>query len=92
MSCIVTVTIGTGKAERVIRRGTEPRHPATWKVAAWFVLATGEKITHSATIQGATVAGLVPAVGQLIDSLIADHGNQVTGAGWVASTHGKRKK
>ena len=87
MSCVVTFTGG-----RVIRRGSEPRHPATWRVAAWFVLSNGEKHTHSATIPGQTVLGLAPAIGQIIDGLIEDHDNQVTGAGWTATTHGGRKK
>lgn len=87
MSCVVSYSGG-----KVIRRGNEPRHPATWKVAVWFVLPNGEKHTHSAVIHGETVLGLVPAVGQIIDGLIEDHGNQVTGAGWNATTHGGKRK
>jgi hypothetical protein len=55
-------------------------------------LPNGEKHTHSATARGETVSGLVAYMGALIDSLIADHGNQVSSAGWTATTHGRRKK
>jgi len=88
VSCVVQFYGG-----KVIRRGNEPRHAANWNVSVWFVLPSGEKYTHSAFVQHETVLGLVPAVGQIIDGLINDHGNQVTGAGWSATTHGgKRKK
>ena len=92
MSCLIQLTIGETGHERPVRRGTEPRGAADWRVAVWFVLPSGEKHTHSATIQRETVSGLIPAVHQLIDSLIADHGNQVSSAGWTATTHGRRKK
>jgi hypothetical protein len=87
MSCFVTFSGG-----KVIRRGSEPRHPATWRIAVWFVLPNGEKHQHSATIQGETVQGLVPVVGQIIDGLAEEVGNEVTGAGWTATTHGGKRK
>ena len=87
VSCVVTYSGG-----KVIRRGNEPRQPSNWRIAVWFVLPSGEKHTHSAMIQGETVLGLVPAVGQIIDGLIDDHGNQVTSAGWTATTHGGKRK
>jgi hypothetical protein len=31
-------------------------------------------------------------MGALIDSLIADHGNEVQSAGWTATAHGKKEK
>lgn len=92
MSCIVSLIIGAPGRDKVVRRGTEPRGPVTWRIAAWFVLASGEKHTHSATIQHETVTGLVPAMGQLIDSLVADHGNSVASAGWTATSHGTKRR
>lgn len=86
MSCIVAFSGG-----KVIRRGNEPRNPATWRVSVWFVLPNGEKHTHSAVIQNETVLGLVPAVGQIIDGLIDDIGNTVVSAGWSAMTHGGKR-
>lgn len=91
MSCIVTLhSIDTGASKPIVR-GTEPKRPADWQAKAWFILENGEKHTHSATIKGETVIGLVPYMGALIDSLIADHGNQVSKAGWTATTHGSRR-
>lgn len=92
MSCIVSITIADTGREKVVRRGTEPKGPADWRVSAWFILPNGEKHTHSALIQRETVRGLVPAVGQLIDSLVADNGNAVTSAGWTATTHGRKRR
>jgi hypothetical protein len=92
MSCIVTLySVGARHSEPVVR-GTEPRKPSLWNAKAWFVLPNGEKQTHSATVPGVTVPGLVAYMGALIDSLIADHGNQVASAGWTATTHGRKKK
>lgn len=90
MSCIVTCTCIDGSTGKVVRRGSEPRRPSAWSVKAWFVLANGEKHTHSTTVRNETVAGLVPIVGALIDSLVADVGNVVTSAGWTATTHGRK--
>lgn len=90
MSCIVSFT-SIGGNGKVLRKGSEPRKPATWNASAWFVLESGEKFTHSATVPAQTVTGLVPFMGALIDSLIADHGNQVKSAGWTATSHGKKK-
>ncbi len=90
MSCIVSF-VSIGGNGKVLRKGSEPRKPATWNASAWFVLESGEKFTHSATVPAQTVTGLVPFMGALIDSLIADHGNQVKSAGWTATSHGKKK-
>jgi hypothetical protein len=92
MSCIVTLFSRDNRVSRPVVRGTEPRKPTDWQASAWFVLPNGEKHTHSATARGETVTGLVAYMGALIDSLIADHGNQVASAGWTATTHGRRKK
>lgn len=92
MSCILQLSdIGRGDA-KVICRGSRPKQPATWDAQAWFVLPNGEKHTHSARIPGQTVGSLVPYMGALIDSLIADVGNQVRSAGWTATTHGRPKR
>lgn len=92
MACIVTFHCVGGRDAKVVRKGSEPRNPCSWIVSAWFVLPSGEKITHSATIRNQTVHGLVPVMGALIDSISAEHGNQVTSAGWSAMmVHGKRK-
>lgn len=92
MSCIVTLYSIDNRVSRPVVRSTEPRRPSDWNASAWFVLPNGEKHTHSATARGETVSGLVAYMGALIDSLIADHGNQVSSAGWTATTHGRRKK
>lgn len=88
MSCLVTLLVSDTGAQRVVRKGTEPRKPTTWRVSVWFVLPNGEKHTHSARVPHTTVAGLVPAVGQIIDGLVADHGDVVASAGWTAAAHG----
>ena len=90
MTCLVTFA-SIGGNGKVLRKGSEPRKPSTWNARAWFILATGEKHTHSATVPAQTVYGLVPFMGALIDSLIADHGNQVSSAGWTATSHGGGK-
>lgn len=91
MSCMVScICIGNNNS-RVLRRGTEPKKPSTWEASAWFVLPTGEKHTHTAKVPGQTVHSLVPYMGALIDSLIADHGNEVRSAGWTASSHGRKR-
>lgn len=91
MSCIVTLYSVDNRTSKPVVRGTEPRKPSKWNARAWFVLPNGEKQTHSATVPGVTVSGLVAYMGALIDSLIADHGNQVASAGWTATSHGKKK-
>lgn len=90
MSCLLHLA-SVAPGCRVIRKGSEPRRPVTWEAKAWLVLPNGEKHTHSATVPGQTVYSLVPYMGALIDTLIADHGNAVRDAGWSAMTHGGRK-
>jgi hypothetical protein len=92
MACIIICHCTTSITGKVTRRGSEPRGPVTWSASAWFVMPNGEKHTHSAIIPGQTVQSLAPAMGALIDSLIADHGNEVQSAGWTATAHGKKKK
>jgi hypothetical protein len=92
VSCIVTLYSVDNRDSKPVVRGTEPKKPSLWNAKAWFVLPTGEKQTHSATVPNETVPGLVAYMGALIDSLIADHGNQVASAGWTATTHGRKKK
>jgi len=91
VSCIVTFA-SIGGNGKVLRKGSEPRKPATWSASAWFVLESGEKHTHSVVVTQQTVISLASVMGALIDSLIADHGNQVASAGWTATTHGRKKK
>jgi hypothetical protein len=92
VSCIVTLYNVGGRHSKPVVRGQEPAKPSRWKVKAWFVLATGEKHTHDTTAPAATIEGLAAYMGGLIDSLIADHGNEVSSAGWTATTHGVKKK
>ena len=74
MSCVVTLhAVGDKRAVPLVK-GTQPRRQVSWDVRARFVLPSGEKITHSAKVPGQTAASLVPVVGALIYSLIADHG------------------
>lgn len=91
MSCLVSYIV-SDVPTKVVRRGTEPAKPTDWKASAWFVLPSGEKHTHSTVIRGETVHSLVPVMGLLIDTLISDHGDQVTSAGWTAMTHGRKKR
>jgi hypothetical protein len=91
VSCIVQCTCVNGTDRDVVRRGTEPRKPTTWQVKAWLILGNGEKHTHLARIPNQTIRTLIPWMGDLIDSLIAEHGNVVTSAGWTASTHGSKR-
>lgn len=90
MSCMISFScVGDNKA-KVVVRGTRPNKPSTWEASTWFVLPSGEKHTYTAKVTGQTVLSLVPYMGALIDSLIADHGNQVRSAGWSASSHGRK--
>lgn len=90
MACTVTHLLGArGGSTKAV--GPSPAGPARWNVSVWFVLANGEKHTHSITVGNTTLLNLAPVVGQVIDGLIAEHGDEVTGAGWTASTHGSRK-
>jgi hypothetical protein len=88
MSCLVSYT--SGPRSRVVCKGKPPVKPTNWKVIAWFTLPGGVKHTHSADANGIHIGDLGTCMGALIDSLIADHGNAVTGAGWSATTHGRR--
>lgn len=90
MSCVVTLHAVGGKRCVPLVTGSRPKYPATWDVKAWFILPAGEKITHSARVPGQTVISLVPFMGALIDGLVAEHGNEVTGCGWQAMTHGRK--
>ena len=87
MSCTVTCISVDGVTRQALARGNPPKKPSTWRAKAWLILPSGVKQTHSSTVRGETVHTLIPIVGALIDSLIADAGNQVTSAGWSASTH-----
>ncbi len=91
MSCIVTLHSIDGTDSKAVVRGTEPKRPSDWQAKAWFILENGEKHTHSATVKGETVIGLVPYMGALIDTLIEDHGNQVSACGWEARMLHKKK-
>jgi len=90
VSCVVTLHAVGGKRAVPLVKGTQPRRPVSWDVRAWFILPSGEKITHSAKVPGQTAVSLVPFVGALIDSLVADHGNEVRSCGWQAMTHGRK--
>lgn len=90
MSCIVLCHIREGEQPTLIRRGAEPSGPTNWELKAWFVLESGEKHDHSTTIRNRHALELAPFVGVLVDSLIADLGQEVKSAGWTAMTHGKR--
>ena len=90
MSCILTLVTAADEA-KVVRKGSAPKRPSTWAVNAWFILPNGEKITHSTRVSNQTVRSVIPFMGALIDSLIADHGNEVSDVGWSASTHGSKK-
>ena len=90
MSCIVSFTYGPG-AKPVVR-GTQPVKLVSWDVHAWFVLLDGKKHTHSVKVPPMSAMDLVPVVGQLTDSLVDDHGEEVTSCGWTAISHGTKRK
>jgi hypothetical protein len=92
MSCIVSCICTNDTKGKVTRRGSAPAKPVSWEVRAWFVMPDGTKHTHSATVPGQTVLSLGPVMGAMIDSLVADHGNEVTSAGWTATSHGAKRK
>lgn len=91
MSCIVTLHDIDGTRSRPVVRGTEPARAVDWAVKSWFVL-NGEKHTHSAIAKQETVIGLAAYMGALIDTLIEDHGNQVSACGWEARMLHKKKR
>jgi hypothetical protein len=91
MTCTITHHLSTGKT---IRKGTPSPRPGRWDVSVWFLLPSGEKSTHSVTINGVTLTDLVPAVAERLDEMIAEMGNDVREAGWQAHGRGpvKRRK
>ena len=91
MSCIVTLHSIDGRGSKPVVRGTEPGRPVDWAVKAWFIKENGEKHTHSAVARQETVIGLAAYMGALIDTLIEDHGNQVSACGWEARMLHKKK-
>lgn len=91
MTCTVQHTLGPNGG-RTIARGSRPAKPCRWDVSTWFVLPSGEKHTHSLTLHHATLHDLVPAIGERIDDLIAEAGNEVASAGWTASGRGPAKR
>lgn len=90
MSCLITYTETGSSTPRALVRGSRPSGATTWCISAWVVLPTGEKHTHSATVPAQTVETIVPWMSALIDTLLAEHGNQVSGAGWTAISRGTR--
>lgn len=88
MSCVVTMYSVGGRRGVPLVKGTQPKRPVSWDLRAWFVLSNGVKDAHSSRVPSQTALSLVPFVGALIDSLVADHGNEVTSFGWQAMTHG----
>ncbi|MBD1554263.1 hypothetical protein [Pseudomonas typographi] len=88
MSCLVSFQC-TGPGGKVVQRGTAPKKPSLWNAQVWFILPCGDKFTHSITVPGQTVRGMIPYMEALFDSLAADHGNQVRAAGWTATSHGR---
>ncbi|MDF9896680.1 UNVERIFIED_ORG: hypothetical protein OKW16_000547 [Pseudomonas reinekei] len=59
---------------------------------AWLTLPSGEKTIHAMTVPNALMFDLVPAVNERVSDLIAEAGDQVIGAGWLAHGRGAPKK
>lgn len=90
MTCTIShiITDGVG---RTTTKGSHPAKPCRWDVSVWLQLPTGEKHTHSFTVGNATAADLIPLVQATVDGLIAEGGNLVVGAGWIANGRGQTK-
>lgn len=91
MTCTVHHTAGPDGGHTVAR-GNRPRKPCRWEVSVFFVLPNGEKHTHAVTVPGATLRDLIPLMNLQFDALAAEHGQDVTGAGWVAHGRGMTKR
>lgn len=89
MTCTVSHHVGRSVATV---KGTPSPRPSRWDVTVWVQLPSGEKTTHSLVIPSATVSDLVPAIGDRIDELIAELGNEVADAGWMAHGRGPGKR
>ena len=63
-----------------------------WEASAFFVLPTGVKHVHAITVPNATLMDMVPLMNERFGDLIAEHGNEVSGAGWIAHGRGTPKK
>lgn len=87
----VTLLSFDGRGSKPVVRGTEPSRPVDWAVKAWFIVGH-EKHTHTAVAKQETVAGLAAYMGALIDTLIEDHGNQVSACGWESRMLHKKKR
>lgn len=91
MTCTVLHTLGPNGGH-TLPKGTRPAKPVTWNVSVWLTFPNGEKHTHSLTVPSAMMFDLVPAVNERVNELIAEHGNSVIGAGWLAHGRGPVKK
>lgn len=91
MTCTVSCLINAS-GTHTTPRGTRPSKPVTWNVAVWLTFPNGEKFTHSLTVPSALMFDLVPAVNERVDALIAEHGDRVISAGWLAHGRGASKK
>lgn len=87
-----TTTRTPGAEYRALARGTLPRSPVGWLASIWMLAPDGEKTTHSFNAPSCMAADLVPAIGDQIDALAAEYGNNRTQFGWSASAHGKGSK
>jgi hypothetical protein len=91
MTCTVLHTIGPNGGH-TLPKGTRPAKPVRWDVSVWLTFPNGEKHTHSLTVASAMMFDLVPAVNERVTELIAEHGDLVSAAGWVAHGRGPHKK
>ena len=91
MTCTVHHTVGANGGHTVAK-GDRPRKPCRWEVSVFFVLPNGEKHTHAVTVPCATLRDMIPLMNLQFDELAAEHGQGVTGAGWIAHGRGVPKK
>ena len=91
MTCSVQCLINAS-GTHTTPKGTRPSKPVRWEVSAWLLLPSGEKTTHTITVQSALMFDLVPAVNERIRALIEECGDQVIGAGWLAHGRGTPKR
>ena len=91
MTMTVLHTIGPNGGH-TMPRGTRPSKPIRWDVSVWLTLPSGEKTIHAMTVPCALMFDLVPAVNERVAELIAEVGDTVIGAGWLAHGRGIPKK
>lgn len=91
MSTTVTHYVGPNGGH-TMTKGQPIKVACRWEASAFFVLPSGAKHVHAITVPNATLMDMVPLMNERFGDLIAEHGNEVSGAGWIAHGRGTPKK